>query len=455
MDGEAGEAADDRAVDADELEVAADLQLDAPCGVGAVPALDGRGDQVGDLALVVVDDVLDGALDPVVDLRLQLWVGGQAPTDVGQPVGQPAAQLAARVVRRAQHPPFQLAPQRLQPRLDLRVRQQLLFDLLGLGDHHGVVAQPLGEQEHTGLDRLPHLVLRVGADVGEEALHATEDLVEHAVVDRLGHPPRRLLFQPEAHRAAVVVEEPGHAGQHGVEQPLVVSTLDGRVDRLAEQRGDLGRPQPALDESADAFLDGAVVEHLDRAAHGVGDRPGGALGVHRLAEPAPEPLADVDGCQPLRQHFVGEEVALDELTEAAADLVLAVGDDRRVRDGDPQRMPEEGGDGEPVGECADHRRLGAGAHVADPGRGAVLVGPGDQVHDRRSDEHPGGERLHPPEVPLPPDVDRRHRGSGHVATLPVWSFSRELFANSAPSERTRWSSRRLRGATRGRCRRRA
>ena len=78
-------------------------------------------------------------------------------------------------------------------------------------------------------------------------------------------------------------------------------------------------------------------------------------------------------------------------------------------------MAEQGGDGEPVGEGADHRRLGAGAHVADPCRGVLLVGPGDQVDDRGGDEQPGGERLHPPQVPLPPEIDRRHHRDGHAA----------------------------------------
>ena len=60
-----------RAVDADELEVPADLQLDAPAGLGGVPAGDGRGDEVGDLVAVLLDQVADGLLDPPVHLGLQ------------------------------------------------------------------------------------------------------------------------------------------------------------------------------------------------------------------------------------------------------------------------------------------------------------------------------------------------------------------------------------------------
>ena len=98
-----------------------------------------------------------------------------------------------------------------------------------------------------------------------------------------------------------------------------------------------------------------------------------------------EPLADVDAGQALGDHLAGEEVALHELAEAAPDLVLALGDDRRVRDRQPERVAEQRRHGEPVGQRADHRRLGAGPHVADPRGAVVLVLRGDEEDD-------GGER---------------------------------------------------------------
>src|SRR6476620_8961832 len=81
IDRQAGEAADDGAVDADELEVAADLQLDAPGRVGGV-------------ALVVLHHVTGEALHPAVDLALQVGVAGKAGAGPGQSVVEAAAQLA-------------------------------------------------------------------------------------------------------------------------------------------------------------------------------------------------------------------------------------------------------------------------------------------------------------------------------------------------------------------------
>ena len=66
-----------------------------------------------------------------------------------------------------------------------------------------------------------------------------------------------------------------------------------------------------------------------------------------------------------------EEVGLDELAERAADLVLAVGDDRGVRDRDAERMPEQRRHREPVGERADHAAFGGGPHVGE--RGHLLL----------------------------------------------------------------------------------
>ena len=201
----------------------------------------------------------------------------------------------------------------------------------------------------------------------------------------------------------------------------MVAALDGQVDGLAEQRCDLGRAQPPLDQPTEGVLHVPVVEHLDRPAHGVGEGGRRPLGVLGNGEPAAESLTDVDAGQSFGEHLVGQEVALHELAEAAADLVLAARDDRRVRDRQPERMTEQRGDGEPVGERTDHRRFGARSHVADPGGAVVLVGAGDEVDDRGEHEEAGGERLHPPQIPLPSHVHRRKHRNGHD---PDATFSR-------------------------------
>ena len=124
------------------------------------------------------------------------------------------------------------------------------------------------------------------------------------------------------------------AGEHGVEQALMVAAFDADLDDAADEWCRRGGVDAGTDDLLQPFLDLLVVEHFERALQEVGDRIAGAGGVGRAAEPGAEPLADVGLSEPLGEHLLGQEVALDELAEAATDLVLAVGDDRRVRDRD-------------------------------------------------------------------------------------------------------------------------
>src|SRR6185503_17825872 len=97
VDHDAGEATDHRAVDADELEVAADLQLDATAGVVGVPLLDGGGDQVGHLVAVLLDQVVDGPFDPAVDLGPQLGIGLDGVAEPDDAIDHAAPQLGLGV----------------------------------------------------------------------------------------------------------------------------------------------------------------------------------------------------------------------------------------------------------------------------------------------------------------------------------------------------------------------
>ena len=88
--------------------------------------------------------------------------------------------------------------------------------------------------------------------------------------------------------------------------------------------------------------------------------PGGRL------EEAAGRAGDVEPLHPPRDHRRDQEILLEEAGERLADPVLVARDDRGVRDRQAERMAEQGGDREPVGEAADHRRLGEGLDVAEP-----------------------------------------------------------------------------------------
>ena len=117
------------------------------------------------------------------------------------------------------------------------------------------------------------------------------------------------------------------------------------------------------------------------------------------------------------EDLLGEEVVLHELAERLADLILAVRDDRRVRNGHAERMTEQCGDREPVGERADHRRLGEGADGSD-GRVVRLLPAGDEVDDRDEHQQTERERLHPAHRCAPLEIVRRQLL--HMRNLDDW-----------------------------------
>ena len=130
----------------------------------------------------------------------------------------------------------------------------------------------------------------------------------------------------------------------------------------------------------------------------------------------------VRGRDPLADHRLLQEVLADEVLEAAPELVLAPRDQRGVRHGQAERVLEQRGHREPVGDRTDHRRLGAGVHEAPE---AVLVERGQVDHGGEGQER-DREGPHPaqPAAPLRvgPGVGRDHRdrpdgGGGHRPIL--------------------------------------
>ncbi|MFK4543212.1 hypothetical protein RKD29_002808 [Streptomyces tendae] len=165
--------------------------------------------------------------------------------------------------------------------------------------------------------------------------------------------------------------------------------------------------------SADHRLDVGVAQHGEGAPQGGGQLGRHPVGVLRYGEPGAEAAADADGAQPLAHDGLGEEVLPDELAQRDAELVLLLRDDRGVRDGDAQRVAEEGGDREPVGERADHAGLGGGRHIARPGARAPVRGPlGQDVDHGDEEQQTGGGELHPAHAAalgLVGRAERRHR----------------------------------------------
>jgi hypothetical protein len=82
-------------------------------------------------------------------------------------------------------------------------------------------------------------------------------------------------------------------------------------------------------------LDVLVAERLGHRDHRVGGVAGDARGVGRFGQPGGEPGNDASGPDPFGQDIGVEEVLLHEPAEGGGELVLALDDQRGVRDRQP------------------------------------------------------------------------------------------------------------------------
>ena len=100
-----------------------------------------------------------------------------------------------------------------------------------------------------------------------------------------------------------------------------------RRDRLAGQSGQ----QEVLDDAADLVV-AESAEPSTGHPHDLDHRP---VAIGRHTEPRADAVGDVDRGEAFASDLLGEEVLGDELLQVATDLVLALGDDRGVRDRQP------------------------------------------------------------------------------------------------------------------------
>ena len=142
---------------------------------------------------------------------------------------------------------------------------------------------------------------------------------------------------------------------------------------MAEQRRDLHLVERlTMDRRLDEAAEPLVVEAFEQVGH----QPAGALAdagflaLRRLQEAA-DGAGQVDVAHPPRDDRRDQEILLEEIGQRLADPVLVAGDDGRVRDRQAERVAEQRRHREPVGQAADHRCLGEGLHIADPGIGRL------------------------------------------------------------------------------------
>ena len=195
------------------------------------------------------------------------------------------------------------------------------------------------------------------------------ELVEDAVVDRLGHPPGRLLAEAAAQVVAAARRGSGRrpaataSSSSWWRPPSVSGAEDPPGDRgdaasraAGRRRGPRWPPAPRRRRIASvaAMMASAAwratVSALPGRREPLGQAGAGRAARRRSATTGPE-----------------RKLAWRNSPRLRPIWSLRLGMIRRVRDRDAERVAEHRGDGEPVGQPADHGRLRGGPHVADPG----------------------------------------------------------------------------------------
>ena len=151
-----------------------------------------------------------------------------------------------------------------------------------------------------------------------------------------------------------------------VEHFLVSAALDKGPQRAGDDDSGAGAAEQAGGEAAHGTARATVLDSGEEAGEhfgkGLGGGPGGVL----VEKEAGEDGRDVEAGEDAADFGGGDDVPGDEAAESAAEAHFLAGDDGGVGDGDAERVAEEGGDGEPIGDAADEAGLGAGLEEFGP-----------------------------------------------------------------------------------------
>ena len=262
------------------------------------------------------------------------------------------------------------APDILRKLAELRPGEQIALQLLGaLGVVPGV-AQPIDEAVHETVEFLPHRMIGIGPHLLEQRAGGGDDLLQQIGVGAEQVEQRRqLLADPLAHRRQrlLVVQESADDLGELVEQLLVPAVVGEGRQQVGRERRELHLldlvEHALLDEVAQAGL----LDGRQRLRHQPGDetrQAGGALGT---GQPVGDKRGEIDLLQLFANRSGRQEIHLDEAAEIVGDAVLVGGNDRRVRDRQAERPPEQRDHRIPVGEAADRRRFGECRDEGQPG----------------------------------------------------------------------------------------
>ena len=218
---------------------------------------------------------------------------------------------------------------------------------------------------------------------------AVEQALEDAVLGGLGQPPRRLVPEPAAQAVLVVGEEPVEArsitSSSSWWRPSSVMTASAQPASGASGVVSMRRPGHVLQRPVDLV----VAQQVGGGDRGLGQVAGQAGGVGLVRQPGGQ--AGTTRARRTRSAMMSgvRKLVCTKSPRVSPNWSLRSGMTAVWGDRHPERVAEQGDDGEPVGQAADHGGLGEGLGVADPG-GVAADELQDHPPDRHQDEQAGG-----------------------------------------------------------------
>src|SRR5687767_6123519 len=261
-DGQAGEAAHQRAVDADVLQVGADVALELLHQLLFLPAVDLVLDEAADLRAVLLDQRRQRPEDLLVDPLADLAVGLELLAERAHQRRDALPGLRIAFLQVLAEPAAELLPQAADVGIERRALQQLVANAVYVNPRRFIILQLLNEPCDRLVEFAAQLVIAVAAHLRDLGDRQLDDLQRGALVERELQPVAQLLDERRALRHLGGDEAPGvllrqevvEAVERRIQQRVVALVLGEDVEQLRRRAREV--------ELADAGGDRALQEAL-------------------------------------------------------------------------------------------------------------------------------------------------------------------------------------------------
>src|SRR5688572_1615410 len=293
-DGQAGEAAHQRAVDADVLQVRADVALELLHQLLFLPAIDLVLDEAADLRAVLLDQRRQRLEDLLVDPLADLAVGLELLAERAHQRRDALPGLRIVFLQILAKPAAELLPQAADVGIERGAFQQLVADRM-----NSVLEGRVGPQtDHKPCYRLvelaAQLVIAIAAHLRDLGDRQLDDLQRGALVERELQPVAQLLDERRALRHLGGDEAPGvllrqqvvEAVERRIQQRVVALVLGEDVEQLRRRAGQVELADAGGDRALQEALHALVVDGAQAVGEEARRISRHGVGVSRLQQPA-------------------------------------------------------------------------------------------------------------------------------------------------------------------------